>query len=92
MTLVEGTGLIKEYAPLVRLGGLAILICPQEKGFTTDDSHVTFLNDIALRSMLTINSYTVEKSYSFPFPRAFGKIFAYNEFVVVGRKTSPTQA
>jgi SAM-dependent methyltransferase len=85
----EGIGLIKEYAPLVKLGGLVILICPQEKGFTTDDSHVTFLDDVALCSMLTIAGYTVEKSYSFPLSRTFGKIFTYNEFVAVGRKTLP---
>ncbi len=90
MSLDEGAHLIKEYAPLVKLGGLAILICPQEKGFTTDDSHVTFLNDGALRLMLTTAGYTVERSYSFPLPRIFGKIFTYNEFVAIGRKTLPS--
>ena len=29
---------------------------------------------------------TVVKKYSFPFPRFAGKVFAYNEFVVVTRK------
>jgi SAM-dependent methyltransferase len=86
----EGARLLKEYAPLVKLGGLAILICPQEKGFRTDDSHVAFLNDGALRSMLATGGFTVERSYSFPFPRIFGKIFTYNEFVAVGRKTLPS--
>jgi SAM-dependent methyltransferase len=90
MSFDEGTRLIQEYAPLLRLGGLAILICPQEKGFTTDDSHVTFLNDEALRLLLTTTGYTVEKSYSFPLPRVFGRIFTYNEFIAVGRKTLPS--
>ncbi len=86
MTFNDGLNLIKEYAPLVKSGGLAILLCPQEKGFATDDTHVTFLNDEALRLMLTHAGFTVERSYSFPFPRLLGKIFPYNEFVTVGRK------
>jgi len=27
---------------------------------------------------------TVERQYSFPFPRVAGKVFSYNEFVLVG--------
>jgi hypothetical protein len=27
-----------------------------------------------------------ERAYSFPFPRPLGKLFTYNEFVVVGAK------
>jgi 2-polyprenyl-3-methyl-5-hydroxy-6-metoxy-1,4-benzoquinol methylase len=89
MSQDEGTRLIKEYTPLVKLGGSAILICPQEKGFMIDDTHIAFLEIEALCSMLTIAGYTVEKTYSFPLPRIFGRIFTYNEFVVVGRKTLP---
>jgi hypothetical protein len=40
--------------------------------------------------MLTTAGYTVEKSYSFPLPRVFGRIFTYNEFVAVGRKALPS--
>jgi hypothetical protein len=28
---------------------------------------------------------TVARQYSFPFPRAFGRLFTYNEFVTVAR-------
>jgi 2-polyprenyl-3-methyl-5-hydroxy-6-metoxy-1,4-benzoquinol methylase len=89
MSQEEGSRLIKEYAPLVKVDGLAILICPQEKGYSTDDSHITFLNQAALCMMLITAGFTVEKSYSFPLPRVFGGIFTYNEFVAVGRKVSP---
>lgn len=91
MPLDEGTELLIEYAAQVKPGGRAILICPQEKGFLTDPTHVTFLDNAALHLMLTEAGYTMEKSYSFPFPRIFGKIFTYNEFVAVGRrKSDPT--
>jgi hypothetical protein len=38
--------------------------------------------------MATALGLAVEKQYSFPFPRAAGKIFTYNEFVTVTRKSS----
>jgi hypothetical protein len=42
--------------------------------------------------MLTMTGFVVQKSFSFPFPRIFGRIFAYNETVVVGRKVSSNSA
>jgi 2-polyprenyl-3-methyl-5-hydroxy-6-metoxy-1,4-benzoquinol methylase len=86
MTPEDGLDLIAQYRPLVKPGGLAILICPQEKGFATDDTHVTFLDCEALGSLLAASGFSGEKSYSFPFPRPVGRIFTYNESVVVGRK------
>ena len=29
---------------------------------------------------------TVDRQFSFPFPRAVGKVFTYNEFVTIARK------
>jgi 2-polyprenyl-3-methyl-5-hydroxy-6-metoxy-1,4-benzoquinol methylase len=88
LTQDEGCRLLEQYAPLVKLGGLAIVMCPQEKGFATDHSHVTFLDGGKLCAMLTMTGFVVQKSFSFPFPRIVGRIFAYNETVVVGRKVS----
>jgi 2-polyprenyl-3-methyl-5-hydroxy-6-metoxy-1,4-benzoquinol methylase len=88
MTIEDGTDLVKKHSPLIRVGGMAILICPQERGFATDPSHVTFLDADALAAILQATGFVVEKNYSFPFPRMIGRIFPYNEFVVVGRKTS----
>jgi 2-polyprenyl-3-methyl-5-hydroxy-6-metoxy-1,4-benzoquinol methylase len=92
LTQDEGCSLIEKYAPLIKLGGLAILICPQEKGFSTDYSHVTFLDRDKLCAMLTMTGFVVQKTFSFPFPRILGRIFAYNETVVVGRKVSSNSA
>jgi len=33
-----------------------------------------------------------ERAFSFPFPRWVGRVFTYNEFVVVSRKPAPTSA
>ena len=89
MTIEDGIQLIKRHSPLIRVGGMVILICPQEKGFATDPSHVTFLDAEALMAILQATGFAVERTYSFPLPRVVGKIFPYNEFVVVGRKASP---
>ena len=37
-------------------------------------------------ALCTALGLTVEKQYSFPFPRFAGKVFTYNEFVTVARK------
>lgn len=77
--------LVAEYLPYVKPGGKVVFITPQERGYASDSTHVWFVGhaetaDIARRLRLR-----VEKQYSFPFPRPVGKIFTYNEFVMVGR-------
>jgi len=86
MTAQDGLNLIQKYTPLLRSEGKVIALCPQEKGFKTDPTHVTFLDFAALNPIFVAAGLNVEKSYSFPFPRFFGTWFPYNEFVVVGRK------
>ncbi len=78
--------LIAPYLRFLRPGGALILITPQEKGFATDATHLTFLDLEALATLVRDLGLEVERRYSFPFPRAAGKLFPYNEFVVVGRK------
>jgi SAM-dependent methyltransferase len=81
-----GIALIREYLPYLRKGGQVILICPQEKGFSSDETHVIFLDIAALRGILESLGLVVEKAYSFPFPRFIGKAFVYNESIATGRK------
>jgi hypothetical protein len=38
-----------------------------------------------MRAHAERHGLTVERAYSFPFPRMAGKVFTYNEFVMVGR-------
>lgn len=78
-------GLLTEYLPYVRPGGLVVLITPQERGFATDETHVRYVDIDGARAHLARAGVAVERGYSFPFPRVAGKVFPYNEFVVTGR-------
>lgn len=78
--------LLRIYLPYVRPGGTVVLITPQEKGYTTDDTHVRFVDFDGSRALAEAVGLEVRRSYSFPLPRAAGKVFPYNEFVVVATK------
>jgi SAM-dependent methyltransferase len=74
--------LLCTYLPYVRSGGTVVLITPQERGFRSDASHVDFVDFSALKAISEELGLAVQRSYSFPFPRVFGRIFTYNEFVL----------
>lgn len=84
MSTADGKRIIKEYLPYIK--DKVVVICPQEKGFTTDETHVNFLNHKAIEDIMTSCGLSVVKSYSFPFHKEVGKVFTYNETVVVARK------
>ena len=81
MTPAEGIALLHAYLPHVRR--TVAVICPQERGYTTDATHVTFLDGRDIASMLEQVGLRVRKVSSFPFPRVAGKVFPYNETVVL---------
>jgi SAM-dependent methyltransferase len=81
-----GRELISEYLRFLKPGGKLCLICPQEAGFKTDATHVNFVAFDKLAKVCTDLGFDVQRSYSFPFPRFVGKVFPYNEFVVVAIK------
>ena len=78
--------LVSAYLPYLRPGGTVMFICPQEKGYTTDSTHVHFTDGAELADLAGRLGLTVEKNFSFPFPRFAGRFFPYNEFCVVARK------
>lgn len=80
--------LLRTYLPYVRPGGRVVLITPQEVGYRTDETHVRFVDARELMRQAHSLGLTVTRSYSFPFPRAAGKVFAYNEFVVVADRST----
>ncbi len=84
LTTEEGISIIKEYLPFV--SDKVVVICPQEKGFSTDVTHVNFLDSIAITKILQECGLRVTKAYSFPFHKSAGKLFTYNETVVVATK------
>ncbi|WP_426592749.1 class I SAM-dependent methyltransferase [Cellulomonas sp. McL0617] len=74
------------YLPLVRPGGRVAFITPQERGYATDHTHITFTDTAALRSLADDLGIEIARTSSFPLPRWAGKAFAYNEFVLLGRR------
>jgi len=85
MTPAEAVDLVRRHLPLVRASGQVIVICPQEAGYASDPTHVTFMRFAELRALAHAAGLTFEREYSFPFPRFVGRIFRHNEFVMVAR-------
>ena len=92
MTEDQVVALLREYEPLVRSNGKLILISPQEAGFRSDATHVRLMDFAALARISNRLGFRPERAFSFPFPRWVGRVFTYNEFVVVSRKSAATNA
>jgi SAM-dependent methyltransferase len=78
--------LLTVFIPVLKQNGQVILICPQEYGYRSDPTHVQYLDFERLRWIACESGLIPVKEYSFPFPRLFGQIFKYNEFVSISRK------
>jgi SAM-dependent methyltransferase len=79
--------LVRRYLPYLRHPGTVILITPQESGFRSDDTHVEFLDFAKLLDLVRACGLAPTRQYSFPLPRPLGRLFRYNEFVVVATST-----
>ena len=82
----EARTVVRSYLPFLRPGGRVMFICPQERGYASDATHVTWTtgNDlVALARDLGLEPATW---FSFPFPRSAGRVFTYNEFCLVAVK------
>lgn len=86
MTPDQGYELLMAYLPFIKTGGQVIVMCPQKRGYASDATHVTFLDSAAISGILSRAEVKTKRAYSFPFPAAVGKVFRYNETVVVGKK------
>lgn len=86
MTVEQFTGLAREYSQFLKSGGRIFIICPQEKGYESDSTHVVFMTFELISKALTDAGFKIQRRYSFPFPRFVGKFFRNNEFVVVAKK------
>jgi SAM-dependent methyltransferase len=80
--------LLGDYLPFVRPGGRVFLVCPQERGYASDPTHVWFARDTDLAGLVERLGLELERSFSFPFPRWTGKLFIYNEFCLTARVPS----
>lgn len=91
MEVTDAIALLKTYLPYLAKGGKIIIICPQERGYSSDSTHVTFIDQAIIDGLFEQIDFKTSRSYSFPFPRLFGKVFKYNEFVAVGEKNTGTK-
>jgi hypothetical protein len=82
--------LVREYLNYLKIGGRLVCIVPQESGYKTDPTHRTFLQSSDLEQLEESLGLRHERAYSFPFARAVGRVFPYNETVSLSTKVAPT--
>ncbi|HEX2416737.1 MAG TPA: class I SAM-dependent methyltransferase [Micromonosporaceae bacterium] len=82
----EAERAVGRYLPYLRDGGLVLFITPQERGYASDSTHVRFCGFPEVTALARSLGLTVQRQYSFPFPRFAGRLFPYNEFNVLTRK------
>ena len=78
--------LMADYLPYLRPGGRVFFVCPQERGYASDPTHVEFVDGEALADLARAVGLIPDPWFSFPFPRWAGKAFIYNEFCLVATK------
>jgi SAM-dependent methyltransferase len=87
MHFEEARALVATYVPYLRQDARVVFITPQEAGFRSDPTHVELLDFAALTRLAEELNLKVDRHYSFPFPRFVGRLFKYNEFVLLARKS-----
>ncbi len=83
LTFDEAHSLLEQYLPYMERAARLVIICPQQRGFASDNTHVTYFDESNLRRLLQDLRCGTVTYRSFPLPRIFGKSFIYNEHVVV---------
>ena len=83
----EAVQILAGYLEFLAPGGIVVFICPQERGFASDSTHVAFTDLDGLADVAHQLGLTVLRRFSYPLPRFAGKLFTYNEFVLVAGKT-----
>lgn len=83
MPLDDARSLLREYLPYIRPGGKVFMVCPQERGYASDPTHVRFVTGEDLVELSRSVGLSPREPFSFPFPRVAGKAFIYNEFCLL---------
>ena len=86
MTSAQATALLQEYVGYLKRAGKIIVITPQERGFASDETHVEFIDWQKARAIVAPLGFSPISEYSFPFPRSFGRLFIYNEFISISAR------
>ena len=82
----DARALLRAYLPYLRPGGRVLMICPQERGYASDETHVRFTDGDALATLARDVGLVADGWSSFPFPRWAGRAFTYNEFCATSTK------
>jgi 2-polyprenyl-3-methyl-5-hydroxy-6-metoxy-1,4-benzoquinol methylase len=84
---VESPGaMLRKYLGFLRPYGVVFFICPQERGFASDPTHVRFSDGEYLERLALDCGLKPDPWFSFPLPRWAGPAFTYNEFCVSASK------
>lgn len=81
----QAVELVREYLPYLRPGAKVFFVCPQERGYASDPTHVRFVDEKALVELSRSVGLEPGSPFSFPFPRFLGKAFVYNEICLLAR-------
>jgi SAM-dependent methyltransferase len=81
----DALDVVRHYLPALKPGGKVAFIVPQEVGYRSDPTHVRFVDVRELTSLADRLGLTVERAWSFPFPRPVGRLFIYNETCLLAR-------
>lgn len=85
MARPEAVNTLAGYLSYLASGARVVFICPQERGYATDATHVLFTDFDGLADIAAQLGLGVERRMSFPLPRVAGPVFPYNEFVLIAR-------
>ena len=72
MCAAEGVALLRDYLPYLRPGGKVFFVCPQERGYASDPTHVRFTTGDDLAALARDVGLEPQPWFSFPFPRWAG--------------------
>ncbi len=86
MSEADAVALLNDYLPCLRPGGKVFFICPQERGYASDPTHVRFTSGDDLAGLSRAVGLHPQPWFSFPLPRWAGKPFIYNEFCLLALK------
>jgi SAM-dependent methyltransferase len=86
MDRATGVRLVRDHLPYVEPGGRVLFICPQERGYASDPTHVWFLDGPDLVDVAREAGLLPGEWRSFPLPRRAGTWFTYNELHLLSRR------
>lgn len=85
VTFDDGNELIRSHLKYLRPGASVMVICPQERGYASDPTHIRWVDFAELDEHRRAVGLELVNERSFPLPRLLGKAFIYNEFIQVWR-------